>query len=84
MFTLPKLTTVVMLLQLAGKLIGRHAEAEEALPGLMASRGGGGHLKISYQGTDLNLDFFGDGLMATWRGGEEQRGDSWHRSRMQS
>ena len=84
MFTLPKLTTAVRLLQLAGKLIGCRAEAEEALPGLMVSHGGGGRLKISDQGTDLSLDDLGDGLMATGRGGEEQRGDSWHRSRMQS
>ena len=84
MFTLPKLATVVRLLQLAGKLIGCRAEAEEALPGLTASHGGGDHLKNSDQGTDLSLDFLGGGLMATGRGSEEQRGDSWHRSRVQS
>ena len=84
MFTLPKLTTVVRLLELAGMLIWRRAGADEALPGLVASHGGGDHLKISEQGADLNLDLLGDELMATGRGGEEQRGDSWHRSRMHS
>ena len=84
MFTILPLATVVGLLQLAEKLIGCRAEAEEALLGLMVSHGGGDHLKISDQGTDLSLDFREVGWMATGRGGEEQRGDSWHRSRMQS
>ena len=84
MFTLPKLTTVVRLLKLAGMLVGCRAETDEALPGLMVSHGGREHLRISDQGNDLSLDFLGDGLMATGRGGEEQRGDLWHRSRMQS
>ena len=84
MRTLPKLTTVVGLLKLARMRIWRRAEADEALPGLMVSHGGGDRLKISDQGTDLNLDFLGDGLMATGSGGEGQRGESWRRSRMQS